>query len=109
MRTEQGKGEQSVQRKRNERKNKKTSRQSKKEGRRDKQGSWRDEPPQEKRERFEGGSVQSAEVHGSPEQTLANRGAVVRVRVGQGRGQQHQDVKCDRSILGFQLRNPSLL
>lgn len=101
-----------MQRKRNERKNKKkTSRQSKKKkkSRRDKQGSRREEPPQEKRERIEGGSVQSAEVHGSPEQTLTNRGAVVCVRVGQGRGQQHQDVKCDRSILGFQLRNPSLL
>lgn len=61
------------------------------------------------RERFESGSVQSAEVHGSPEQTLANRGAVVRVRVDLGRGQQHQDVKCDRSILGLQYRNPSLL
>lgn len=83
--------------------------QKKKKSQRDKQGSRREEPPQEKRERIEGGSVQSAEVHGSPEQTLTNRGAVVCVRVGQGRGQQHQDVKCDRSILGFQLRNPSLL
>lgn len=26
--------------------------------------------------------------------------------VGQGRGQQRQDVKCDRSILGFQHREP---
>ncbi len=45
----------------------------------------------------------------SPEQTEANRGAVVCVRVGQGRGQQHRDVKCDRSILGLQHRSPSLL
>ena len=45
----------------------------------------------------------------SPEQTEANRGAVVWVRVGQGRGQQHRDVKCDRSILGLRHRSPSLL
>lgn len=81
----------------------------KKDGRRDEQGSRRDEPLQEERGTFEGGCVQSAEAHGSPEQTLANREAVVRVRVGRGRGQQHRDVKCDRSILGFQRRNPSLL
>lgn len=72
-------------------------------------GQKRDELLQEWRERVERGAVQSAEVHGSPEQTLANREAVVRVRVDQGRGQQHQDVKCDRSILGLQHRNPSLL
>lgn len=72
-------------------------------------GQKRDELLQEWRERVERGAVQSAEAHGSPEQTLANRGAVVRVRVDQGRGQQHQDVKCDRSILGLQHRNPSLL
>lgn len=55
---------------------------------RDKRGGRRDEPLQEERERerFEGGSVPSAEVLGSPEQTLANRGAVVRVRVGRGGG-----------------------
>lgn len=45
----------------------------------------------------------------SPEQTQANRGAVVWARVGQGRGQQHRDVKCDRSILGLRYRSPSLL
>lgn len=88
MRTEQGKGEQSVQRKRNERK-KKThlDSQKKRDERQAGQSERRASAGKEgERERFEGGSVPSAEVLGSPEQTLANRGAVVRVRVGRGGG-----------------------
>lgn len=90
---------------RNEKRNKACRGIETKERKKHQDGQKRDELLQEWRERF------CAECRGarSPEQTLANRGAVVRVRVDQGRGQQHQDVKCDRSILGLQHRNPSLL
>lgn len=52
--------------------------------------------------------VEGCEVQGSLQsKQRLTEGPFVWVRVGQGRGQQHQDVKCDRSILGFQHRSPS--
>lgn len=84
----------------------KTIKKVKKEGRRDEQGSQRDEPLQEKRGRFEGGCVQSSEVHGSPEQTLANREAVVRVRVGQREGTAAPGCKMWQIYFRLQAQEP---